>query len=518
MIPAVLAAALTAQAKVSLPPIFNNDMVIQRSTNAPIWGWAEVGEKVTVTSSWGASATVTTCEQGEWKLNLETPSAGGPHTIKIQGENLITLDNVLSGDVWVCSGQSNMAEPLQKTYSAEEEIAQADFPELRQFTVKPSSSDHEKEDYRGAWSVCSPSNAGNFTAVGYYFGKYIYLDQKIPIGLINASWGGTRIDPWTPRIGLELEAELKGVVEELDRMDPTSELGNQVFAKYVAELKEWLPGAEASLAAGLPLSPMPDEPDWRRTGQSRHQNPTFIYNSMIAPILPCAIKGVIWYQGESNSGEVRELYAAKMRALIHGWRSVWGQGDFPFYIVQLASYSRSDRSNAAGGGGFTRARQAQLDSLSIPNTGLAVTIDIGDASNVHPRNKRDVGKRLARWALARDYGKDILVSGPLYKNLEVSGDKAILSFDFTGSGLMIGKKEGMEPVQEFADSKIEWFAISGADNRWYYADSVILGNTVVVSSPKVPNPIAVRYAYTANPEGALLYNREGLPASPFTTE
>jgi sialate O-acetylesterase len=512
----VLALSGEARADIKLPPLFSSDMVIQRSTEAPIWGWGKESEEVSVTTSWGASGTATADRNGRWEVRLKTPGAGGPHTIEIKGTNTVTLRNVFSGDVWVCSGQSNMEWPLARTTGAQEEMARADFPRIRHFKMHRAFDSTAKRAYQGRWEVCSPRTAGRFTAVGYYFGKQIHLDQKIPIGLLGINWGGTRIEPWTPPAGLRSVPELKGLVDEIERMDPQTEAGNAVFKDYVARLKTWLPEAEMALAERRGLPPQPEAPHWRFG--NNNQNSTFIYNGMIAPMLPFAIKGAIWYQGESNGGESREVYRAKMKALINGWRSVFDQGDFPFYYVQLANLNRSNPDNPAGGDGYARVRQAQFDTLALTNTGMAVIIDIGEAGDIHPRNKMDVGKRLARWALAKTYGERTVPSGPIYRGMKVEGNKAILSFDYVGSGLMVGKKEGMSATVEDKGAKLKWFAIEGKDRRWHWADAVIEGDTVVVSSTDVPEPVAVRYAYAMNPAGCNLYNREGLPASPFTTE
>lgn len=505
-----------SMAEVSLPALFANDMVIQRNTQAPVWGWADPGEQVTVTASWGGEARATADQNGRWEVRLATPEAGGPHTLTLEGTNTLTLENVLSGDVWICSGQSNMEWPLSRTTGAMEEIASAETPGIRLFQMHKQFGPEVLETYKGDWRICSPKTAGSFTAVGYYFGKEIHLDQKIPIGLLSISWGGTRIEAWTAPVGFRQVPELSEFVEEQERMDPTTDRGNMAYLKYVSELETWIPQAKRQLAHRQELSPIPEAPQWRYSGNN--QDSSFIFNGMIAPILPLAVKGVIWYQGESNGGESREVYRAKMKGLIGGWRSVFDQGEFPFYFVQLANLNTSDPNNPEAGKGYARVRQAQFDSLGIPHTGMAVAIDVGESKDIHPRNKRDVGKRLSRWALARDYGKVLVPSGPLYKQMTVDGNRAVLSFDYVGGGLMVGKKEGMAPAVEDPNAKLKWFAIQGQDNRWRWGDAVITGDTVEVSSPEVSVPKAVRYAYAFNPEGCNLYNREGLPASPFTTE
>ena len=512
-----LVAGFSVCADVSLPPLFADNMVIQRSIKAPIWGWADPGKEVTVTASWGKSATAVAGPDRRWVVRLDTPEAGGPHTVEIKGSTSITLKNVLSGDVWVCSGQSNMEWHLNRTANATAEIARADFPGIRYFDVQNAGSPTIKKNYSGNWRVCTPQVVAKFAATAYYFGKEINRSQNIPIGLLSINWGGTRIEPWIPSVGFRAMPELKRELAEIERLDPTTELGNPVFKAYVAKLKAWIPEAEKCLNERKPLPLKPKKPEWSHKLWT-HQNCTWTYNGMIAPILPFAIKGAIWYQGESNGGEDRKTYGAKMEALIRGWRNVWKQGDFPFYTVQLPNFGKSNPNLPAGGDGWARVRQAQLDTLSLPNTGVAVAIDLGSASNLHPKNKQDVGKRLAQWALARDYGQDIVPSGPVYKQLTVQGNQAVLSFDYVGSGLMVGKKEGLAPTVEDKAGKLSWFAISGADKKWHWAQAVIEGDTVIVTSPEVSTPVAVRYAYAMHPKGCNLYNRDGLAASPFTTE
>jgi sialate O-acetylesterase len=279
-------------------------------------------------------------------------------------------------------------------------------------------------------------------------------------------------------------------------------------------MKIWLPEAEKMVKDGKLPTTMPVAPG----GNNTHQFPTMIFNAMVNPIIKYGIKGVIWYQGESNGGE-GVSYKNKMNALISDWRNLWQQGDFPFYFVQLANYRTSNPNNPAGGDGWAKLREAQLNTLSVvPNTGMAVIIDIGEANDIHPKDKQDVGKRLAAWALKKDYNKDVVLSGPLFKDCKIEGSKAIISFDHTGSGLTAGIKNGIEPFKETPDAKLKWIAIAGADKKWHWADAVIDGNKLIVSSDKVKNPVAVRYAFTMNPQGANLYNKEGFPASPFRTD
>jgi sialate O-acetylesterase len=315
--------------------------------------------------------------------------------------------------------------------------------------------------HNGQWTICDPKTVQNFTAVGYYFARKIHAETGLPVGLMNNAIGGTRIEPWLSPAPADAYEHIK-----------------------------------------------PDNPKVQFSN---------LYNSHTEPLRPYAMRGMLWYQGESNGGE-GESYYLKLKALIEGMRKSWGQGDFPFYYVQLPNFS-GNPIPPAGGDGYSRIRQAQAKALGIANTGMAVTIEVGDPRNIHPANKKDVGERLALWALAKDYGKkDLAYSGPMFREMKIDGGKARVTFDYATGALMIGKKSGGEPVVEDKDGKLKRFAIAGEDKKWVWADAVIEGDSVVVSSPEVPKPVAVRYAYSGNPEGANLYNKAGLPAAPFRTD
>ena len=332
--------------------------------------------------------------------------------------------------------------------------------------------------------------------------------------MIDASWGGSRIEEWTPPVGFKLVPELENITQIVESWDPTTEVGQKSWTEFFSQLKKWLPRAEKALAERKPLPMIPKQPG----PELSNQEPTKLYNGMIHPFIPYAIRGVIWYQGENNGWE-EDSYFHKMKAVILGWRQLWGLGDFPFYYVQLANHREPNKDPAGeDSAGWSRVREAQRKSLSIANTGMAVTIDIGEAIYLHPKNKQDVGKRLALWALAKDYKKNLVYSGPLYKNHKAEGNKIIIHFDHVGSGLMVGEKKGLAPVAEIKGWTLKQFAISGDDKKWFWADARIIGDKVVVSSDKVKKPVHVRYAYSMNPEGCNLYNKEGLPASPFRTD
>jgi len=511
----LLAAALTAMpasADVRLARIFTDNMMLQRDQPVRVWGWADPDEAVSLTLA-GQSATGKADAAGKWTLELPVIKTGENLELTLKGKNTITLKNILIGDIWVCSGQSNMEMGLGGCLGAADDIKAADLPKIRHIKIRKTNSGQPEADapIEGPWQVCSPAMAGRITAAGFYFAREIQQKTGVPIGIIDDNWGGTRIEPWTAPEGLAIVAELK----------PAFDARQQAIRNYQAQLpakldefEKWIAESRKQLASGAPTSPPPAMPAVADGGWSG------LYNAMIYPILRLPIKGALWYQGEANGAE-GDTYYDKMRALIGGWRKQWGVGDFPFYFVQLANF-QAPSEDPAGGNGWAKIREAQTKSLTIPNTGMAVIIDntpLADAGNIHPKDKYDVGMRLARWALARDYGqKDLEVSGPLFKALKIEGDKARLAFDHTGTGLIVGRKEGREPTAEATGGKLKQFAIAGADKKWHWAEAVIEGKTVTVSSPEVKEPVAVRYAYQMNPDGANLYNREGLPACPFRTD
>ena len=470
----LLLSAAPALADVKTPSLFGDNMVLQRGQAVPVWGTAEKGEKVTVTFG-DQEKSATAGDDGKWQVKLDALEASAePRELTVSGNNKLTFNNVVVGEVWICSGQSNMEWTVNGALQPDVERKAADYPMIRHIKVPHTPSDKPLDNFNGKWDLCSEQTVGNFTAVGYYFGRELHNELEVPVGLINSSWGGTRIEPWTPLIGFE-------------------------------QIKD-----DADFAAGI------IEKIVNNKLGGGHQEPTKLYRGMIHPLVPYAFKGAIWYQGESNGGEGISYYYKK-HALVDGWRTAWDQGDFPFYWVQLANFT-NDRRTPEGGDGYARVRDAERKALDIENTGMAVIIDIGETRDIHPKNKQDVGKRLAQWALAKDYGRDVVPSGPLFTKHAVEGKTIRCYFDHVGDGLMIGKKEGLEPVVKVQDGKLERFAIANEDRQWVWADAKIEGDTIVVSSPDVSKPVAVRYAYSANPLGANLYNEAGLPASPFRTD
>ncbi|MEX2174893.1 MAG: sialate O-acetylesterase [Pirellulaceae bacterium] len=463
-----LAAALLAGpawADVKLPHIFGDHMVLQQKTEAPVWGWADADEEVTVTLG-EAKATTKAGADGKWMLKLATPAAGGPFWLNVKGKNSITLVDVMVGEVWVASGQSNMEWAVKQSANAAEEIKNSDLPAIRMIKVGRNPTDKPRDDFAfvengsklSGWAVCRPETSPEFSAVGLFFARKLNADLGVPVGIISSNWGGTIAEAWMTRETLESDPELYG---------PILERG-----------KEFKPG--------------------------NPNQPAVLYNSMIHPLLPYAIRGAIWYQGESNVNRA-EQYARLFPAMIADWRKSWGQGDFPFLFVQLAPYAYNRDKNT---GQLAELWEAQLKTLAAsPNTGMAVTTDIATTDDIHPPNKQDVGLRLALWALATTYGKtDLIYSGPLYESQAIEENKIRIHFKHAAGGLAA---HGEKPLSHFQ--------IAGEDQQFVAATAEIDGETLVVSSPDVAKPVAVRFGWedTAEPN---LFNEAGLPASPFRTD
>ncbi|MHB8972189.1 MAG: sialate O-acetylesterase [Pirellulaceae bacterium] len=489
-----------AWADVRLPHVLGSNMVLQRDAPIRFWGWAAPGEKVTVACA-GTEADATADARGEWQLSLPPLAAGGPHTVTVRGTNTIELTNVLVGEVWVCSGQSNMEMGIGVCFDAQEEIAKADRPEIRLFDVPKVPAGEPADDVDTTWQVCSPATVaaggwGGFSAVAYYFGCELHKELGIPVGIIDTSWGGTIIEPWTPPEGFAAVPAVKNFLDVIANADAEYRKAQAAATDAIAE---WVPVSRQAIAAG---GHVPPPPAWPGHPLNSHAQATGLYNGMVHPLVPFAIRGAIWYQGESNRADGM-LYHEKMKALIAGWRSVWKQGDFPFYYVQLAPFIYGSEDPAI----LARCWEAQTATLAVKNTGMAVTVDISEIRDIHPRNKRDVGKRLALWALAKDYGKtDLVYSGPLYKSMAVEEGKVRLAFDYTGSGLV--SRDGKD---------LSWFEIAGADKVFVPATATIDGANVLVGSEKVAAPVAVRFGWSQQAEPNLS-NKEGLPASPFRTD
>jgi sialate O-acetylesterase len=429
------------QADVKLPSLIGDGMVLQQGMKVPLWGTADPDEKVTV--QFQDQKVAATARDGKWSVVFDKLKAGGPFEMTITGKNTIRVKNVLVGEVWICSGQSNMEMKVVNSANAREVIANATNPMIRLFTVKRIKADKPLSDVTGNWSECTPQTLPGFSAVGYFFGRDLEKALGVPVGLIHTSWGGTPAEFWTSRAVLDAYPELKGL------------------------------------------------------------NGSQLYNGMIAPLIPYAIRGATWYQGESNAKGAYQ-YRTLFPAMIKNWRDDWKQGDFPFLFVQLAPYKKIEKEPQESD--WAELREAQLlTSLKVPNTAMAVITDVGDEKDIHPKRKEPVGARLALAALGLAYGKEVVYSGPLYDNMHVEGNKAVLAFTHIYGGLVA------------KDGPLTGFTIAGEDKKFVNAEAEIRNNAVVVWSARVDKPIAVRYGWANYPTGNL-WNRDGLPASPFRTD
>lgn len=627
----------TVNAQLRLPKIFGDSMVLQRNAPIKIWGWASPGETIRVQFH-NQQRVAQAAANGSWQTVLAPEAVGGPYNLRVQGQTLITLHGILMGDIWVCSGQSNMEMPLNgwgQVLNFEEEIAAANYPSIRLFTVEKDVQGQPASDLKGGnWQTCSPQHIPPFSAVGYFFGRALHQQLHIPIGLINTTWGGTDIESWISRAGFEKEPYynwLLPVAPEKSTEELTAIKDKQLQDYLVAmelndidtaTLRQWpaadfddskwrnmnVPGlwesqqpgpkfdgviwlrkeiiideADAGKPAVLKLAMIDDndvtyvngirvggvngynvprvyninsgvlkkgknviavrvedtgggggiygEPadcsltvegktlpltgQWKYRMESVAMNkgigpndyPAVLYNAMVNPFVKLPVKGVIWYQGENNAGRAAE-YRKAMPLLINDWRRQWQQPAMPFYFVQLASFNAGN-GNSNQGSNWAELREAQAMAATLPNAGMAVTIDIGDPIDIHPRNKQDVGKRLAALALQKTYGINKVSSGPAYKSMQVQGNRIAIQFVNTGKGLTT--KPG-------SNNEVTGFEIAGDDQRFYAGKATIAGTTVVVSAPEVPKPVAVRYAWADDAGKANLFNRDGYPAAPFRTD
>jgi len=492
---------LPAQAEVKLPAIIGDNMVLQADVKAPIWGWAAPDEKVTVTLG-DQKQTATADKDGKWTVKLEALKSGGPLEMAVAGTNTITVKNILVGEVWVCGGQSNMAMSVKSSKDSDKEIAEAKYPKIRLFKVQNAMADEPAKDAKGQWVECDPNTVGGFSAVGYFFGRDLHKVLNVPVGLIHSNWGGTCAEAWTSKPTLEGDAELKVALDRQTQAVERHATDKENWEKNKDKLlARWKESADKAKAEGKPIPRAPQPPGDPKTSPNR---PSCLYNGMIAPLIPFGIRGAIWYQGESNAGRAVE-YRKLFPAMISDWRKNWGQGDFPFLFVQLANFMAKDAEPKDDP--WPWLREAQTMTLSVPKTGMAVIIDIGEGNDIHPKNKQDVGLRLSRAAQKIAYGKDIVHSGPVHEtgSMKIEGDKAVVKFKHLGGGLVA------------KGDKLTGFAIAGEDRKFVWADAKIDAETVVVQSKDVPKPVAVRYAWANNPD-CNLYNKEGLPACPFRTD
>jgi sialate O-acetylesterase len=488
---AAFLAGIDAAARAEVEPnsLFSDGAVLQQGVVVPVWGAGKDGEQVTVKIQ--DQTVSTTVRDGRWLVRLKPMKAGGPFTMTITGDNTITITNVLVGEVWLCSGQSNMAFHLAQAANAAEAIAVAGDSQLRLFTVPYGATDTPKAEVPGSWKESNPETARSFSAVAWFFGRELRRALKVPVGLINSSVGGTPAEAWTSRATLEADPDLKETLEryaeQVKKYDPVA-----AAAQHERAVEKHKQAVEKAKAAGEKPPPAPRAPADPRQASVR---PCGLYNAMIAPLQPYAIAGAIWYQGESNSGRAAE-YQKLFPAMIQNWRQAWAQGEFPFFFVQIAPHQAMK----------PEIREAQLLTWQkVPRTAMAVITDVGDEKDIHPTKKEPVGARLALAARAIAYGENIEYSGPVYAAMKVEGDHAVLSFTHVGSGLMAKGGE------------LKGFTIAGADGSFVAAKAAIDGDKVVVSSAEVSKPAAVRYGWANTPD-VNLFNKEGLPATPFRTD
>ena len=510
MMVTVLGAVLcgTSRGEIRMPSVFGFHMVLQQDQPILLWGWSEPGESVTVKFH-GQEVTARADDTGQWRITLEPERADAtPASMTISGSRspAIRLEDVLVGEVWLASGQSNMEWTLSRTHTPMPEIQRAHYPRIRLFQVPRRASAEPESDVDAGWAACSPDTVREFSAVAYYFGLELHQKLEVPVGLIQSAWGGTRIEPWTPVAGFRTEEEMASILEDIKAAHQEYK---HIVQEALPQWENWIKAAQESLdRSGQPPASVPEPP---RHPLAHPQQPTALYNGMIHPLVPYAIRGDIWYQGEANRNDGL-AYRPKMEALIRGWREVWGKEDLAFYYVQLApfNYAYSPEEGGSEVLDFQRLPliwEAQAEVLTLPHTGMAVVTDITNLSDIHPRNKKEVGRRLSLWALARTYGRtDVVYSGPLYKSMVKSADRIRIFFDHACGGLI-----------SLDGRPLSWFEIAGPDHIFYKAEARIEGDTVVVWSPRVLEPEAVRMGWhqLAVPN---LGNREGLPASPFRTD
>lgn len=490
--------SVSVSANVTLPDVISSSMVLQRDHPVSIWGKADPGESVTVRFA-NQTRTAVADVAGKWIIRLRPmPASAAPRTLIIQGKNRIDLRDILVGEVWLVAGQSNMQRLLSETANGEQAIAAANHPFIRLFNVSRQVAFKHAAPPLAVWRASTPESIKEFSAAGYYFGVELEKELNVPIGLINSSYGGSQAEAWTPVEYLLASPDLKPTVE---RTKIWEEERPRVKVEYDEAIRKWREDADKARAAGARPQPSPAVPDALR----EYRIAASIYDGMIGPLIPFTIRGAFWYQGESNEARAQQ-YGLLLPTMIKAWRERWGE-DFPFGIVQLPNYR--DPKNEPADEAWSHLREAQRrTATSVSKTGLIVTIDIGEAHDIHPRNKLDVGKRMARWALADVYGRKLVRGGPMLRSAQVSGDRVVLTFSDVGAGLKI--RDG---------DKLDEFAIAGADHHWVWAEAKIVGkDRVEVWSPSVKQPQAVRYAFNNNPKHPNLTNETGLPASPFRTD
>ena len=502
----------TAHAQLEVPTIFSDHMVMQRNQSIKVWGWSKPGDNITCTLSSQSTKTKASAD-GMWSSQFKEFPAGGPHQLKIQtNEESITINDVYIGEVWLCSGQSNMAMKVGGVLEAEAEISKANYPAIRMFTESSPHATEPQNRCKGAWEVCSPETVSRFSATAYFFGRKLQQELKVPVGLVNSSVGGTAIEAWTSMPAQNSNKTLKPMMLDFASQDKefNAEATNSRYQKSLARWEK-TKAENANTKDKAQQKRLPRRPSLPTKPSAGKNYPSNLFNGKINPLIGYGIRGAIWYQGERNSnGKFSGLYDQQLNTLITDWRQRWGTPEMPFAWVQLPNF-RALQTEPSEPSGWVNVREGMLRALSIPQTGMAITVDVGDAKNIHPKNKQAVGARLARWALVDvyDQGNQLtggnVAMGPLFKSSQRAGDRINLKFSQVGTGL----KSSNGPLQGFA--------VAGEDRVFHWAEATVTGENVSVGSKQVPKPVAVRYSWAANPLGNLT-NSIGLPASPFRTD
>jgi sialate O-acetylesterase len=496
----VLCLACTVRADVSLPVLFTDHMVLQQGRPVPIWGRADAGEEVMVKFADQTKTTKAGADR-KWKVSLDPlPPSMATRNLRVSGKNTVVVKDVLVGEVWLCSGQSNMAMTVSRVADAGKEMAAANFPQIRMFFVQSFSALTPQEECKGVWQACTPRTIPNFSATAYFFGRDLHQTLKMPVGLINSSVGGTAIEAWTSMDVMKDKAELQPLLEQWKKEVALFEQPDNAARNAAAKLK-WEAEVKKALAA---KQAAPRQPAYVGREPLNPNRPANLFNGKISPLVPFAIRGAIWYQGESNAAN-GPLYATQLPLMISDWRTRWGY-EFPFAWVQLPNFMKRDAEPGAAST-WARLREAQAASLSVPHTGMSINMDIGEAGDIHPKNKQMIGRRLALWARAKVYGEKVPFSGPLHDSHQIKGSEVVIRFKHVDGGL---KTSDGSP-------ELKGFAIADEKQNWRWGKARIEGDHVIVSHPDIQTPSAVRYAWGNNPEVNLI-NGAGLPAGPFRTD
>jgi sialate O-acetylesterase len=498
---ALVSLAASVRADVTLPAVFTDHMVLQRDQPVPVWGWADPNEQVTVTFR-DQSKTATADADGKWSLKLDALSVGEPGTLTVTGKNKLARTDVLVGEVWICSGQSNMQWSVAASLDPDLEAAAAGYPNLRLFKTPMVTAQTPQPDVDAAWMLCNSQTVPDFSAVGYFYGRILHKILGVPVGIIQTAWGGTPAEAWTSAEALARTPSLQPLVDAWEARavayDP-----DKAELEFQSALAEWEKQAAAAKAAGKDA---PRKPQKVADPRASSHYPSNLFNAMVAPLAGYAIRGGIWYQGESNAPRAYQ-YRTLMPLMIQSWREAWKQGEFSFYQVQLANFKAI--TDQPGDSDWAELREAQMLTIdAIPNVGVACITDLGAALDIHPKDKQNVAKRLARLALTADYRMaNIVRQGPTYRSIDIQGSKITVHFETQGS-----------PLISYYREPLTGFAIAGEDRKWVWAEAKITGpDSVEVSHPEVAAPLAVRYNWADNPQGTL-YSEAYLPAYPFRSD